>query len=261
MQSGRSHVSIPAEAGAGDRIIQAPHKMSEFVRQAALPQAEAQSGSAPPARPALAWVGNPTPQSFHTQAAAQPDSAGAAPRLPAAGSAGASGADRTSVGLSPEGEAAPVPLGREGEAIMAAPASVREQPGPTFRSPEQAYAIARQLVEALPRLLDRPVEILMNPEELGKVRMVMSGSETQVTLHISAERPETSDLLRRNLDLLAQDLKSLGYTQVSFDFGKRSDSPPDHRNGRETQSEPEPVTPDLPDAPPQVSRHGIDIRL
>lgn len=75
-----------------------------------------------------------------------------------------------------------------------------------------------QLVEILTRQPDRPMEIQMSPEELGRVRMALSTSESGVTLVITAERPETLDLMRRHIDQLAQDFRRMGYENIGFEF-------------------------------------------
>ena len=61
----------------------------------------------------------------------------------------------------------------------------------------------------------------MRPEELGKVRMMLTMNEGSVTVVLTAERAETADLMRRNLDVLSQDFRALGYSDVKFDFGER----------------------------------------
>lgn len=162
----------------------------------------------------------------------------------------------------PETDISSFSLRTESDLALTAATHAKEPLSPSLRSAETAYAMARQLADSLPRQPDRPVEILMNPEELGRVRMIMVGSDSQVTLQISAERPETGELLRRHLDLLAQDLRGLGYTQVSFEFGNGRDGPP----RQPSQSEAEPASSDTSDpASPEeyqyVSQSGIDIRL
>lgn len=80
--------------------------------------------------------------------------------------------------------------------------------------------IARQMAEALQRLPDRPVEISLNPKELGKVRMSVSPVEAGITVNIVAERPETLDLMRRNIEQLVREFQSLGYDSINFAFSQ-----------------------------------------
>jgi hypothetical protein len=92
--------------------------------------------------------------------------------------------------------------------------------GAASRSDDAGPPPARQLAEVAQRLPDGPVEISLSPEELGKVRMSLLGGEGQMTVQIVAERPETLDLLRRHIDLLASELRQQGFTDLSFSFGQ-----------------------------------------
>lgn len=81
--------------------------------------------------------------------------------------------------------------------------------------------VARQLVEVMAQATHRPIEIALSPQELGRVRMaILTGEDRSITVSITAERPETLDLLRRNIDQLGQSFKSMGYDQISFAFGQ-----------------------------------------
>ncbi|MDG1863881.1 MAG: flagellar hook-length control protein FliK [Yoonia sp.] len=61
-------------------------------------------------------------------------------------------------------------------------------------------------------------EIALSPDELGKVTLTMKTVEGSVTMLISAERPETQDLMRRHIETLGQEFRSLGFTDISFSF-------------------------------------------
>ena len=63
-------------------------------------------------------------------------------------------------------------------------------------------------------------EISLSPQELGRVRMVISVQDTVLTMTIYAERPEVSDLLRRNIDQLAEEFRSMGYEAMDFEFSE-----------------------------------------
>lgn len=66
---------------------------------------------------------------------------------------------------------------------------------------------------------DRPVEVILEPSELGRVRLSLTSSEGMVTVSVLAERPETLDLMRRNIGMLAQEFLRLGYQEAQFSFG------------------------------------------
>lgn len=123
--------------------------------------------------------------------------------------------------------------------------------------------VAQQLAVTITQTTGQPTEIALNPEELGRVRMSMSLSDGTLMLHINAERPETADLLRRHIDTLAQEFRSLGYNDISFDFG-------DGRTQDEARHDAGPLTEHAEDAtetqaPEQTGvrqpRGGLDLRL
>ncbi len=84
------------------------------------------------------------------------------------------------------------------------------------------HHIMRQIAEIAGGLPNRPVDITLSPEELGRVRLSLSLTETGITVSLAAERPETMDLLRRHIDLLGQDFASLGFEDIAFDFNQNN---------------------------------------
>ena len=87
-------------------------------------------------------------------------------------------------------------------------------------TPETARHIAQQLAVAVSNPTGQATEIALYPEELGRVRMTMTAVEGSIVLNLSAERPETQDLLRRHIELLSQAFEDLGYTSIDFTFGE-----------------------------------------
>ena len=86
--------------------------------------------------------------------------------------------------------------------------------------PETPSMVGRQMAEAIQRLPDKPVEVALNPEELGKVRMSISATDGGITVNVLAERPETLELMRRHIDQLAREFQALGYQNINFAFGE-----------------------------------------
>lgn len=130
--------------------------------------------------------------------------------------------------------------------------------------PETARWVATQLVEGMPKQPDRPVEIALNPEELGRVRMVLSPSDAGVTVLISTERIETQDLMRRHIELLATEFRRLGYDDIGFEFsndgGKTSSQP--ERASSENDSLEQDAPEQHPAKPAQrLASSGLDLRL
>ncbi|WP_162930132.1 flagellar hook-length control protein FliK [Pseudophaeobacter sp. EL27] len=91
------------------------------------------------------------------------------------------------------------------------------QPG-TVHRPETPRLVAVQLAEAIVAKGDRNVDVALNPEELGRVKMRVSTSETGITVVIQTERSETGDLMRRHIHELADEFRKMGFTNVSFEF-------------------------------------------
>lgn len=80
--------------------------------------------------------------------------------------------------------------------------------------------IANAIAEAFRKSPDKPIELALNPAELGRVRMVMTPQDTGIVVTITAERGDTLDLMRRNIDDLGRSLNDLGFADVSFEFSQ-----------------------------------------
>lgn len=81
--------------------------------------------------------------------------------------------------------------------------------------------VARQLAEAIIRSGPEPgqTELVLSPEELGRVQFSIRNVDGQLSVIISAERPETMILMRRNADLLTAELAQSGMGGAALDFG------------------------------------------
>ncbi|WP_170427540.1 flagellar hook-length control protein FliK [Ruegeria arenilitoris] len=89
---------------------------------------------------------------------------------------------------------------------------------------EVARAVAGQMAAVITAQPNSgAVEIALNPEELGRVSIVLNGRDDGVHLTISAERPETLDMMRRHLSVLEEELRNFGLGDLSFDLGTSSD--------------------------------------
>jgi flagellar hook-length control protein FliK len=84
--------------------------------------------------------------------------------------------------------------------------------------PHLARHVAHQLAQALATNGPGQSDILLDPEELGRVRMSLQAGDATISMVIQADRPETADLMRRHLDQLALDFKAMGYQDISFSF-------------------------------------------
>ena len=82
------------------------------------------------------------------------------------------------------------------------------------------------------------LELSLAPEELGKMRMVMTPDGDKLRIVIQAERPETLELLRRNTECFCQDLRQSGYSSTSFSFsgwGSSPSAPPPPKSDKSAQ--------------------------
>lgn len=158
-------------------------------------------------------------------------------------------------------------------AAIAPRESATHQPLPMPGPATQAHAtlhLAAQIAEISRPLPQTPIELSLDPQELGHVRMTFTQDGATLNVAISAERHDTLEMLRRHVSLLAQDLRNAGLGDTSFSFG--SDRPPPRNpEGQPDQGSaavPAPATAETraPPPHPRLSRansatEGIDIRL
>ncbi|WP_114288034.1 flagellar hook-length control protein FliK [Candidatus Halocynthiibacter alkanivorans] len=129
--------------------------------------------------------------------------------------------------------------------------------------------IAAQLAQAAQTMPDAPIELALNPEELGNVRLTFIASEGAMNVVVAAERGETLDLMRRNIDTLAAEFREMGFKDVSFSFsqqgGQNFDDGEPGQSGNQSQiaSEHQDLPADTPD-PVRIALDGsggVDLRL
>ncbi|MFN3971524.1 MAG: flagellar hook-length control protein FliK [Gemmobacter sp.] len=63
------------------------------------------------------------------------------------------------------------------------------------------------------------IEIALAPEELGRLTIAVTGEGDGLRIAITADRPETLDLLRRHADQLLADLRQGGMGGALLSFG------------------------------------------
>ena len=144
----------------------------------------------------------------------------------------------------------------------AAPATLAQ----TLSRPETPGMIGRQMAEILQRFPDRPVELSLNPEELGRVRLNISAAEGGITVHVLAERPETLDLMRRHIDQLGREFQALGYENINFAFNEGQSDQGAGQNQDGASSAASGIEPGESKAEPAIpvtlaASTGVDLRL
>lgn len=85
-------------------------------------------------------------------------------------------------------------------------------------SPKLTEAVAHQIAQIAQSQALHRREVVLQPEELGRVRLSLQTSDTAVNVSILVERPETLDLMRRYIGQLADEFRAMGYQDVSFEF-------------------------------------------
>ncbi|MCF3974240.1 flagellar hook-length control protein FliK [Paracoccus salsus] len=116
--------------------------------------------------------------------------------------------------------------------------------------------VIRQIADAVVTTSDNRIEIALSPEELGRVRLVVTGADRAAHVTVWIERPEVMDLVRRNAGLLLQHLGDAGLDGAALEFrqeeGRSQDrqSPLDQPGG-----DPEA----LRDAAWPIARHAVHL--
>ncbi len=202
-----------------------------------------------------------------------PPQAAEAPQLPKSSalmSKPVTTAEKPAAGLSAakleESEAVP-PL-RGGEGPQSAPQSASRaiaQTGPGAMPPEVAKHVAGQIAVAVTPLKPGVTEVALNPQELGRVRLTLSAQDSALILHITAERPETADAMRRHIDVLGQEFRELGYRDIQFSFGngEGQDRPAQDNAADDGVAMPEADHDNavMPTLAQTVATTGLDLRL
>ena len=131
----------------------------------------------------------------------------------------------TALAFSPRPPPAADPLAPTG-AVVPALAQILATPlatsvitsAPSFTP--HAKPLAATLIEHARNGGTESVELALAPDELGRLRMSMQAEGDVMRVLLSAERPETIDLLRRHADHLAQEFRQAGFSGATLSFGQ-----------------------------------------
>ena len=144
---------------------------------------------------------------------------------------------------------------------------IPSQHNPLLAAPEIPRHVARQLVEAARQLPERPVELTLNPTELGRVRLTFTLTDGGINVAVLAERGETMDLMRRHIETLAQEFRDLGYADVGIQFSQNGQGGAD-QDSANAQTRPNAIQATMSELettiPAKVSLEpssGLDLRL
>ncbi len=258
--------SDPAMSGDGGGATGSDGQTADPAEQASRPRARA--AGAEPAPVTAHPAGEDTAAQPPKGAAASASGAETAPASAAA--AGAKPAFRATADSSGAADALSATSGAIADPGIgvdpAASARTAERPHhATQAAATLPPGFGHRLAEAVAHFPDRGVELTLSPEELGRVRMMLSTHDGALTLSIQADRPETIDLMRRHIDQLAQDFRDLGFADVSFSFSRDDTAPGGQGAERETGDPAVTAAEDSPlrnaAAPAGARRGGLDLRL
>jgi flagellar hook-length control protein FliK len=145
--------------------------------------------------------------------------------------------------LEPGPAGPPTPASTSTAVVAAGLSSIMTGPGASIPH-HIAQHIAANLPKPVADLGNGTLELALDPPELGRVRMSLLEIGGALTLSITAERPETAELMRRNMDLLNQEFSRSGLDapNVQVSTGEDGQRPsPNHEGGSNTSPHPEDV--------------------
>lgn len=114
--------------------------------------------------------------------------------------------------------------------------SVLGQHGAMPAIPAEPRHVARQIAEALVAARENGIDLQLSPEELGRVKLSITQGEAGLLVTVSADRPETLDLLRRHIDLLGEEFSALGLGETAFSFSDSQGNPEGSPAGQDLQA-------------------------
>lgn len=103
-------------------------------------------------------------------------------------------------------------LGSDSRPMDAAPKPTQNVPVQELPRPAML-----QIVEAM-RTGTGLIDVTLSPEELGRVTLSVGTHEGHLSVLVMADRAETTEAIRRSLDLLLAEAHAAGFEDVSLDF-------------------------------------------
>ena len=135
------------------------------------------------------------------------------------------------------------------------------------RVPEGARPVTMQILDAVRQNAPGSFEVTLVPEELGRLRLTVTPGEAGLAIVMSADRPETLDLMRRSIDILAQEARDEGFGTLDFAFegSERGGGHPEWTREPDppsaVSSQPKPPAALAAPVPQHGAPGGLDIRL
>jgi len=85
-----------------------------------------------------------------------------------------------------------------------------------------ARSVGIQIRHSINDSKNGPIEITLDPVELGKVRLTLHATDGGMNVQIVADRVETVDLMRRNSAVIQQEFDDLGFREFNFSFSEHN---------------------------------------
>ena len=131
--------------------------------------------------------------------------------------------------------------------------------------PELPRAVAAQIIEAM-RAGTGIVDVTLWPEELGRLTLSLAAQDGAMSVTVAADRPETLELIRRHMEVLLEEARSAGFSDVAFGFAGEGNPGADQEAGEDNPTGAStPAAPSLrevPEAPRSAAVTGrLDLRI
>jgi flagellar hook-length control protein FliK len=127
--------------------------------------------------------------------------------------------------------------------------------------------VAQQVAIAVSKSEGGTIDLALRPVELGETQISMEFEAERLVVTVATERPETQDLMRRQIDDLAREFRDLGYRDVSFRFEQQTGQQGQSRqaqgaaqNMNQAETEPD-LSLETPAPRPTYVSGRLDIRL
>jgi flagellar hook-length control protein FliK len=124
---------------------------------------------------------------------------------------------------------------------------------------------ARTISDAIITLRDTggQIDVALHPEELGRLVFKMETTANGQSVSIFAERPETNEIMRKHMQELQQQLRDMGFGEMSFSFSDGDSSREDRDQTRGAHAEFDTIESQVTNHrfTNQSTRAGLDIRI
>lgn len=160
----------------------------------------------------------------------------------------------------------PLPATTGADNRAADPSTATPSPRPEPVTTQIAHRIL-----SMPAITERdaPLELTLDPPELGQIRISVTRGAEGMILHLHADQPETLDLLRRHGGALMQELQRQGLDHAGYSFSGRDQGSQQQKPGAapvitaedSAQTHPTRTPHPAQSAAGASGQSGLDIRL